>query len=340
MFLNFRSPARHDADRHDDELLLQINKRLTLNLLIQGAAAHTYITAHHLAAEELEQIQPGLVELYDKAVVGFHLNYWAGDLTLLYGWWRWFWWRTGLRSHPFHRHPLLARYGGELARAGNRELMDRARRKGVRSFPITRYAQTIRMHLQVLQAEQGHERELEATAKRITAEIWGIDESRLEGAITWDVAFGHLREPRTRVGRWTRKIAGGYGGVEHDGQRFKVIGRSICLPLLVHELTKGTAELVCIHGLNTLSDAMYQQVTDEADQLEYEVWLLQAGPEMWRRLLAAIPPGQQIAHVLMHLARLDPLPLEKMMLTVVSDPPAARRMLSVMLEGYAEEGGS
>jgi hypothetical protein len=68
----------------------QINKRLTLNLLIQGAAAHTYITAHHLAADELENLRPGLVELYDKAVVGFHLNYWIGDITLLYGWWRWF----------------------------------------------------------------------------------------------------------------------------------------------------------------------------------------------------------------------------------------------------------
>lgn len=331
MYLNPRSPNKHDSDPND-ELLQQINKRLTLNLLIQGAAAHTYITAHHLVADELEKIRPGLVELYDKAVIGFHLNYWAGDLTVLYGWWRWFWWRTGSKSHPFHKHPLLAQYGGELARAAKGELMDRARRKGLKSFPLVRYVQTLRLHLQVLQAEEGHYPELEAAARRATAEIWGIDESRLDAAITWNVAFGHLREPRTRVGRWTRKIAGGYGGVEHDGQRFKVIGKSVCLPLLLHELTKGTAELICIHGLNRLSDAMYEQVTDEADQLEYEVRLLQAGPEMWRRLLAVIPPGQPIAHVLMHLARLDPLPLEKIMLAVAGDPPAARRMLSVMLE--------
>jgi len=332
MSLNFRSPKKPTAGRADDELLLQINKRLTLNLLIQGAAAHTYITAHHLAAEELEQIQPGLVKIYDKMVVGIHLNYFLGDLTLLYGWWRWFWWRTGWRSHPFHRHPLLARHGGELARAGQRELLDRAKRKGLRSMPLTRYAQNVRTTFLAIQAEQGHERALEAAARRTTAEIWGIDESRLDASITWHVAFGHLCEPRTRVGRLTRKFAASYGGVEHDGQRFKVVAKAICLPLLLHELTKGTAELVCIHGLNHLSDEVYEQVTDEADQLEYETWLLQAGPEAWRRLLAAIPPGQSIAHVLMHLARLDPLPLEKMMIAVASDPPAARRMLSVMLE--------
>jgi hypothetical protein len=317
----------------------QINKRLTLNLLIQGAAAHTYITAHHLAADELEHLRPGLVELYDKAVVGFHLNYWIGDITLLYGWWRWFWWRTAWRSHPFHQHPLLARYGSELARSAKRELINRARRKGVRTLPGLHYLQSVRMHLQVMLAEEGHQTQLEAAAKRITSEIWGIDEHRLDGEITWNVAFGHLREPRTRIGRWTRKIAGGYGGVQHDGQRFKVVGKSICLPLLIHELVKGTAELVCIHGLNRLSDEVYDQVTAEADQLEYEVWLLQAGPEAWRRLLAAVPPGVPIAQVLMHLSRLDPLPLEKMMIAVISDPPAARRMLSVMLESPSDTGG-
>lgn len=334
MYLNPRSPNQHDANA-DDELRLQINKRLTLNLLIQGAAAHTFITAHHLIARELEEIRPGLLQMYDRIVPALHLNYWIGDIAVFYGWWRWFWWRTGWRSHPFHRHPLLARYGGELARAGKRHLARRAWQKGVLPVPPIHYAQMIHLLVKMTRAEQGYQRELAKAAKRATAEIWGIDEQRLVAELTPNVAFGHLREPRTAIGRLTRAAVVGYGGVEHDGERFKVIGKAICMPLLLHELTKGTAELICIHGLNSLSDAMYERVTDEADQLEYETWLLQAGPEAWRRLLAAVPPGVPIARVLMHLARLDPLPLEKMMIAVVSDLPAARRMLSVMLEGYA-----
>jgi hypothetical protein len=329
--LNPRSPNGPES-QEDDELLLQINKRLTLNLLIQGAAAHTFITAHHLIARELEEIRPGLVRVYDTTVPALHLNYWIGDIAIFYGWWRWFWWRTGRRSHPFHRHPLLARHGGELARAGKRHLASRAWKKGVLPAPPIHYAQMIYLLIRMTRAERGHQRELAAAAKRATAEIWGIDESRLVAELTPHVAFGHLREPRTAIGRLTRAAVVGYGGVEHDGRQFQVIGKAICLPLLLHELTKGTAELVCIHGLNSLSEEMYEQVTDEADQLEYETWLLQAGPEAWRRLLAASPPGVPIATVLMHLARLDPIPLEKMMLAVVSDPPAAKRMLSVMLE--------
>jgi hypothetical protein len=58
----------------DPELQEQINKRLTLNLLIQGAAAHSFITAHHLVRDELENVQPGLTRIYDRAVVMMHLN--------------------------------------------------------------------------------------------------------------------------------------------------------------------------------------------------------------------------------------------------------------------------
>lgn len=339
MYLNPRSTNRPDADRQADELQLQINKRLTLNLLIQGAAAHTFITAHHLVAEELEEIRPGLVRMYDTMVPALHLNYWIGDIALFYGWWRWFWWRTGRRSHPFHRHPLLARHGGELASAAKRHLARRSWRKGIVPIPPIHYAQMIFKLFRMMRAERGHERELAEAARRATAEIWGIDPNRLVAELTSHVAFGHLHTPRTAVGRLTRAAVVGYGGVLHDGERFHVVGKAICLPLLLHELSKGTAELVCIHGLNNLSETMYEQVTAEADQLEYETWLLQAGPEAWRRLLAAIPPGVPIARVLMHLARLDPLPLEKVMIAVVSDPPAAKRMLNVMLEGYAEGAG-
>ena len=326
------SSREEQPARADDELLQQINKRLTLNLLIQGAAMHTCLTAHHLVAEELEAIRPGLVAMYDKMAIAFHLNYWIGDIPLLYGLSSRFWRRTHRPAHPFYRHPLLARHGRELARASKRYLIARGWQKRVVSIPVIHYAQLVRMHLKMSRAERGHEAELSEAAKRATSMIWGIDENQLVSELTWQVAFGHIREPRTRVGRITRAAIVGYGGVQREGERFKVVGKAICLPLLTHELTKGTAELICLHGLNDLDDETYEKVTAEADQLEYETWLLQAGAEMWRRFLAVLPSGRPLPEMLMHVARLEPAELEDLMIAVVGDPPAARDVLETIGE--------
>lgn len=101
---------------------------------------------------------------------------------------------------------------------------------------------------------------------------------------------------------------------------------------MLHELTKGTVELICLHGLNTLDDELYELVTEEADQLEYETWMLQAGSEMWRRFLAAVPEGADLPETLMHLARLDPEPLEDIMIAVARKSPAATEMLERLNE--------
>ena len=133
--------------------------------------------------------------------------------------------------------------------------------------------------------------------------------------------------PRTRVGRFVQAAAIGYGGVERRGGRFHVVAKSWNWPTVLHELVKGTAELVCLHGLNGLDDRMYAQVTDEADQIEYETWLLQAGPEMWRRFLAVLPHDRELAEMLMHVARLEPAALEELMLNILEEPDRARRRL-------------
>ena len=324
--------ARDDVPRASDETLGQINKRLTLNLLIQGAAAHTFLTAHHLVAAELEAIRPGLTRLYDRMAVSCHLNYFIGDIPLVYGRPSRFWSRTHRPEHPFHRHALLARHGGELWRASKRHLLARGWKKWIIGIPFLHHMQMMGLILRVSRAERGHRHQLAELAKRVTSLIWGIDEDRLVAELTGDVAFGHLRTPKTLVGRITREAAIGYGGVQRDGERFTVVGKSWYFPLVVHELTKGAAELVCLHGLNTLDDETYEAATDEADQLEYETWLLQAGPEAWRRLLAVLPANRPLPEVLMHIARLEPLELERLMLAVVGDPPVARQMLETLGE--------
>jgi hypothetical protein len=324
--------ASRDVPTASDPLLEQTNKRLTLNLLIQGAAAHTLLTAHHLVKDELEAIRPGLTRLYDRMAVSAHLAYWFSDVPLLsgpsfYGLPSWFWKASRRTGHPFHRHQLLATHGGELARASKRYLLARGWKKWVIGIPVLHYVQMLWLLLRVALAESGRKPQLAELAKRATARVWGIEESRLVAVFTTEVAFGHLKPAKTLAGRLTQLGAAGFGGVERRGGQFQVIAKSWNWPLVAHELVKGTAELICLHGLNTLDDATYEAVTDEADQIEYECWLLQAGPEMWRLLLSVLPHDRPLAEVLMHIARLDPEPLEQLMLAVIEDPARAKRLL-------------
>ena len=75
----------------DGVLQDQIQKRLTLNWLIQGAAQHAGMTFHHLVRDELNALEPGLLQLYDQYALINLLQYWRAQATLVLGWPPRFW---------------------------------------------------------------------------------------------------------------------------------------------------------------------------------------------------------------------------------------------------------
>src|SRR5688500_7020037 len=102
----FRATPMPDDSACD--LRAQINKRLTLNLLIQGSAQHAFLTSHHLSRDELNAINPGFLPLYDKiALAGFAQCWYSGGVCLI-GHPAIFWRRATRFLPPFARHPLLA----------------------------------------------------------------------------------------------------------------------------------------------------------------------------------------------------------------------------------------
>jgi hypothetical protein len=178
---------------------------------------------------------------------------------------------------------------------------------------------------------------LEELAIQAATEIWGISKDRLIAQLTMQVEFGHVREPRTAGGRAYRHAAAGWGGVQRMRDRFYVVARAWSWTLLVHELVKGTTELICLHGLNELDDDTYEIVMREADRIDYEIWMLQAGGELWRRLLSVLPKDVPLAECIMHIARLDPIPLEMLMMDVVEDPQSARGALAVLCDACSDD---
>jgi hypothetical protein len=182
---------------------------------------------------------------------------------------------------------------------------------------------------QVSVLEAPHRSALAQLGKRAASMVWGIPADRIDGELTESVVVPSDFPPaRTTSGMVFRAGIVGLGGVVQRNKRLMVIARGSNWQLLSKELVKGTAELICLHGLNTLSDDTYRRVIDVADRVDHEPWMLQSGGELWRRLLAAVPDDCSIAHVLMHLARLPVERLESIIANVIEESESARCQLA------------
>ena len=312
----------------------EVNKRLTLNWLIQGASQHAGLTLHHLVRDELNAVDARLLHLYDQLALVNVLQYWNIDATILLGHPTRFWRHAATKpSHPFFTHPLLSRYGGELADACRRRALERSKGKRLTTLPVVFSLQATYLLARLRAIESRHRRELVRLAKEAASRVWGIPPNRFDADIVSNVpqtdAFDALPTPQGFRGQLLTAAIVGYGGVARRGDTLTVVARAANWTLLAKELVKGTAELICLHGLNELDDHAYAAVTCEADKLEHEPWMLQSGGELWRRLLLLLPPdGMPVAEVLMHVSRLPAASLESLVRAVIEQTEDARDRLA------------
>lgn len=78
-------PENVDYDSLDQNIKDLINKRILINSIIQGASIHAFYTMHHLVKNELEEISPELIGLYDEISVGTVFSYWKIDYAAILG---------------------------------------------------------------------------------------------------------------------------------------------------------------------------------------------------------------------------------------------------------------
>ena len=322
-----------------DHLLDEVNKRFTLNLLIQGSAQHAFLTSHYLVRDELMAIDPNLLRLYDQLAAAFFILSWRGESVLFNGWPDRFWRRAAHRKHPFCRHPFLLRHGRSLAQGAKKRACERIRAKRVTRIPILFSMQLIIRMIQAGLREDDHQAALVDLAKRATHQVWGIPYDRMDGALTSSVVFGQQRPPTGLRAWFLRKAAAGYGGVLNEESELRVVARACVWPLLSHELVKGTVELICMHGLNQLDATTYRMVLQATDRIEYEPWMIPTGAELWRQLLPLLPDDRHVSEMVMHLARLPSRSLEELMFAVVEDTDAAREWLAVLGRDQDEQNG-
>lgn len=314
---------------NDGALDDQVNKRLTLNWLIQGAAQHAGMTLHHLVRDDLNELNPRLVRLYDQYALMNLLQYWSVDAAILLGWPPLFWKRAQTsRRHPFFNHPLLPRYGGILAAASRARAMERCEGKGLPRSSLVRSILGGWIEFRLKRIEAPHRPRLVSLAKASASAVWGIPVEKLDAEIGQLAPFGTPIRAQSVSERMLRAATVGLGGVARQGDSLKVMGRGVNWYLAAKELVKGSAELICMHGLTDLNDEEYRLVVDRADRLAYEPWMLQTGGELWRRLLAVAPQHFPIAELLMHMARLPPEPLHALLVSVIEQTDLAREVMA------------
>jgi len=300
---------------------LEIQKRHTLNWLIQGAAQHAGMTFHHFVRDELNALEPGLLPYYDQYAIINLLQYWFPRCS--FGRPAEFWQQAAVDpNHPFNGHPLLSKYGGMLAETGKQRAVARWKEKG---FPSTFKVSDIVENLRRL--ESPFKPQLVALAEGTASMVWGIPREHLDGELTDKIMLDDDMLPaRNSPGAAFRACIVGYGCVAQNDGDLVVTGKGTNWQLVAKELVKGTAELICLHGLNQLDDDMYRHVLNVTDQLDLEPWMLQSGGELWRRLLVSFPNGLPLAEVLMRLARLPAGTLESVLAAVIEQPEGTARL--------------
>jgi hypothetical protein len=313
----------------DSALREEIQKRLTLNWLIQGAAQHAGMTFNHLVRDELNGMEPELVRLYDQYALVNLLQYWQPEVRMIFGSPARFWRRAASSpSHPFYGHVLLTNYGGMLAETSRKRALERCKEKRFTSVPLAFSFQAVFVVNRLRALEKPHRRRLVEVAKETASMVWGIPTERLDGELADRIVAPSTLSVHGLQGAMFRAGIVGYGCVERRGEALVVVAKGTNWQLLAKELVKGTAELVCLHGLNGLGDETYRRVIEATDRVDFEPWMLQSGGELWRRFLGTVPEGQTAAGVLMRMARMPARELEGVVAAVIESGERVSELVS------------
>ena len=134
------------------------------------------------------------------------------------------------------------------------------------------------------------------------------------------------------------------GSVEVDTNQDppKVIAKGVIFPVLLHELVKGTYEVIGKFGLPSNPEKQ-KMITGYEDTLPAEVWDLRFGPVFWERLISVYPdrifePGQRFIQNYLFQKFVMMTPEEFINLTkmILLGNPKANQILDRMVKEIAE----
>jgi hypothetical protein len=128
----------------------------------------------------------------------------------------------------------------------------------------------------------------------------------------------------------------GSSRVDYSKENPKVIAKGMIFPFLVHELFKGTAELLTHFGLEELSKDDAKKVIAKADDIRHEPYLAMAGPALWRKILTIKPKNMTLAQIMKYFSKMPAKELHNFMSKVWEAQPEEMPELKKELEDILE----
>ena len=124
--------------------------------------------------------------------------------------------------------------------------------------------------------------------------------------------------------------------------------RAVNFPVLIHELIKGTLELIALHGRNRDEEGNEEDFTDieeSEDTLEKEMWDLRLGPAIWDRIRSKFPEdvltdetkGIIQLIVFQHIFKKPAKEFLVFMKEVVSNSETGNRLMQTLVRGIEED---
>jgi len=127
-------------------------------------------------------------------------------------------------------------------------------------------------------------------------------------------------------------------GPEEEGGSGKVTARGINFPVLVHELIKGTIELIALQGK---PEGDFTDIESTEDTLEKEMWDLRLGPAIWDRIRNQFPEDiltdenkrELQSYLLLEIFKLPAKKFLVFMKEVLSGSNSGKRMMNELMDG-------
>ena len=127
-------------------------------------------------------------------------------------------------------------------------------------------------------------------------------------------------------------------GPEEEGGPGKVIARGINFPVLVHELIKGTMELIALQGR---PEGDFSDIESSEDTLEKEMWDLRLGPAIWDRIRSQFPEDiltdenkvELQSYLLLEIFKLPAKNFLVFMKEVLSNSDRGKRLMNQLMDG-------
>ena len=144
-------------------------------------------------------------------------------------------------------------------------------------------------------------------------------------------ASEHLEEEEVQPGENEQMEPG-----QQPRKQVNVVAKGPCFPFLVHELVKGSFDLLAhMWHTETLDEETANFIRKHADAINIEPWLIQSGPGFWKKFQQAtqgIQNAPSMAHMLTYLMSAPPRQMNDLCQQIAANPEAAKPMVQQFVQ--------